>query len=88
MCRSRYRPDSPIIAITSDARVQRRLMLHWGVTPLLAPRSDNTDDMVARAVDAARKRDLIDSGDVVVITAGAARSEPGTTNLMRVHVVE
>ena len=85
---SRYRPDSPIIAITPDARVQHRLMLHWGVTPLLAPRSDNTDDMVARAVEAARKRDLIGSGDVVVITAGAARSEPGTTNLMRVHVVE
>jgi pyruvate kinase len=85
---SRYRPDSPIIAITPDARVQRRLMLHWGVTPLLAARSDNTDDMIARAVEAARRRDLIDSGDVVVITAGAARSEPGTTNLMRVRVVE
>jgi pyruvate kinase len=85
---SRYRPDSPIVAITPDARVQRRLMLHWGVTPLLAPRSDNTDDMIARAVEAARKRDLIGSGDVVVITAGAARSEPGTTNLMRVRVVE
>jgi hypothetical protein len=24
---------------------------------------------------------------MVVITAGSARSEPGTTNLMRVHVV-
>ena len=85
---SRYRPDSPIIAITPDAHVQRRLMLYWGVTPLLAPRSDNTDYMVARAVEAARKRDLISSGNVVIITAGAARSEPGTTNLMRVRVVE
>ena len=85
---SRYRPDSPIVAITPDARVQRRLMLHWGVTPLLAPRSDNTDDMIARAVEVARERNLIDEGDVVVITAGSARSEPGTTNLMRVHVVE
>jgi pyruvate kinase len=85
---SRYRPNSPIIAITPDARVQRRLMLHWGVTPLLAPRSDNTDEMITHAVETARKRDLIDAGDVVVITAGAARSEPGTTNLMRVRVVE
>jgi pyruvate kinase len=85
---SRYRPDSPIIAITPDARVQRRLMLYWGVTPLLVPRSDNTDDMIARAVEAARERDLIHAGDVVVVTAGAARSEPGTTNLMRVRVVE
>jgi pyruvate kinase len=85
---SRYRPDSPIIAITPDDRVQRRLMLHWGITPLLAPRSDNTDDMIARAVKAARKRDLLETGDVVVVTAGAARSEPGTTNLLRVRVVK
>jgi pyruvate kinase len=85
---SRYRPAMPIIAITPDPRVQRRLMLHWAVTPLLAPRAENTDDMIARAVEAARERDLVRSGDVVVITAGAARSEPGTTNLMRVGVVE
>lgn len=85
---SRYRPDSPIIAITPDERVQRRLMLYWGVTPLLAPRSDNTDDMIAHAVAAAQKRELIDAGDVVVITAGAARSERGTTNLIRVRIVE
>jgi len=85
---SRYRPGTSIIAITPDARVQRRLMLHWGVTPLLAPRSDNTDDMITRAVEAAQQRALIDAGDVVVISAGAADSEPGTTNLMRVRVVE
>jgi pyruvate kinase len=85
---SHYRPQPPIIAITPSEGVQRTLMLYWGVTPLLAPRTDNTDEMIRHALDAARQRDLIHEGDIVVITAGAARSRPGTTNLMRVHIVE
>ncbi len=84
---SSYRPRTPIVAITPDRRVQRRLMLYWGVTPLLAPRTDNTDQMIRQAVRAARERELIADGDTVVITAGTAFSEPGTTNLVRVYVV-
>jgi pyruvate kinase len=84
---SRYRPRSPVIAITPDRRVQHRLMLYWGVVPLLAPRADSTDEMIDRAVDAARRRGLVVDGDTVVITAGSARSEPGTTNLVRAYVV-
>jgi pyruvate kinase len=84
---STYRPQTPIVAITPDRRVQHRLMLYWGVTPLLAPRTDNTDQMLRQAVQAARERELIADGDTVVITAGTALSEPGTTNLVRVYVV-
>jgi pyruvate kinase len=43
--------------------------------------------MIAHSVQTARQRGLVQDGDTVVITAGAARSEPGTTNLMRVYVV-
>jgi pyruvate kinase len=85
---SHYRPQPPIIAITPNEGVQRSLMLYWGVTPLLAPRTDNTDVMIKHALDAARQRDLVHEGDIVVITAGAARSKPGTTNLMRVQIVQ
>ena len=85
---SRYRPRPPIIAITPSARVQRTLMLYWGVTPLLAPRTDNTDQMISYALEAAGERKLVQAGDIVVITAGAAQSKPGTTNLMRVDRIE
>jgi pyruvate kinase len=84
---SRYRPQASIIAVTPDAEVQRRLMLHWGVISLRAPRADNSDEMIEHAVEAARAEGLVGEGDTVVITAGAARSEPGTTNLMRIYVV-
>ena len=85
---SHHRPHSPILAVTPDRGVQRQLMLCWGVTPLYAPRTEDTDEMLAHAVQAAREQDLVRVGDTVVLTGGAAGSLPGTTNLLRVLVVE
>lgn len=85
---SRYRPRSPIIAVTPSPVVRRQLVLYWGVTPLLAPRTDNTDEMIAHAVRAARENGLVKESDTLVITAGSAGSTPGTTNLIKVHLVE
>jgi len=85
---SRYRPRAPIIAITSDERVQRQLNLCWGVMPLLAPRTHNTDEMIANAMQTVRKHGLVEKGDLAAITAGTAGSEPGTTNLLQILVVQ
>lgn len=84
---SRYRPQAPIIAITPDERVQRQLMLHWGVTPLLTPRTHNTDEMIENALQTVHDRGIVKEGDLVAITAGTAGSEPGTTNLLRIHAI-
>jgi pyruvate kinase len=85
---SHHRPRAPIIAVTPDPRVQRQLVLYWGVNPLFAPRTADTDEMLAHAVQTARKRGLVQVGDTVVLTGGAAGSPPGTTNLLRILVVE
>lgn len=85
---SAHRPQTPIIATTADPNVLCRLMLYWGVTPLYAPRTSLTDEMIAQAVQVARGRDLIQTGDTVIITAGASGSAPGTTNLVRVVVAD
>ena len=85
---SHHRPRSPVIAVTPDRLVQRQLMLWWGVTPLFAPRTRDTDEMLVHAIQAAREHGLLQQGDTVVLTGGAAGSLPGTTNLMRVLVVE
>ncbi len=85
---SHYRPRSPIIAVTPSPSVQRQLMLYWGVTPLLAPRTHSTDEMIAHGVQAAKDHGLVQEGDTLIVTAGSAGSTPGTTNLIRVHVIE
>jgi pyruvate kinase len=84
---SKYRPCCPIIAITPSPEVQRQLALYWGVLPLLSRRTDSTDETIAGAIRAAQEHGLVKQGDVVVITAGAAGSGPGTTDIMKVQVV-
>ncbi len=85
---AKYRPQAPIIAVTPSPMVQRQLCLFWGVYPLLAERTANTDQMLADAINAARKHGLVESGDLVVITGGAAGSAPGTTNFIKVQTIE
>jgi pyruvate kinase len=85
---AKYRPPAPIIAVTPSPMVQRQLCLYWGVYPLLAERTANTDQMLADAVNAARESGLVASGDLVVVTGGAAGSAPGTTNLIKVQTIE
>ena len=84
---SRFRPKAPIIAITPSKRVQRQLKLYWGVSPILAPRTENTDIMIDNALEAVKERGWVKEGDLLAITAGTAGSEPGTTNLMRIQIV-
>jgi len=85
---AKYRPATPILAPTPDPKVAARLSLVWGVEPLLVPQFDTTDEMIAKAVDAARGQGLVRAGDVVIITAGVPIGGPGRTNMLKVHVVE
>jgi pyruvate kinase len=85
---SRYRPTVPIVAVTPSPMIQRQLCLYWGVYPLLSKRTSSTDEMLADAVAAARDSGLVEPGQVVVVTGGAAGSAPGTTDLIKVQVVE
>ncbi|SFE68425.1 pyruvate kinase [Alteribacillus iranensis] len=84
---SKYRPESPIIAVTNTEKVQRRLSLVWGVTPLLGSVAKSTDEMLDSTVRASLKAGLVKHGDLVVITAGVPVGETGTTNIMKVHVI-
>ncbi len=85
---ARYRPFTPIIAVTPDPVVQRQLMLTWGVIPLLGERADSTDLLLRLSMEMATAAGLIGEGDRVVLTAGVANNMPGTTNLMTVEEVK
>lgn len=84
---SKYRPKARIIAVTPKMDVVRKMMLIWGVMPLLVTETRNTDDMIAAAIESALSAELIKCGDLVVITAGIPVGVPGTTNLLKVHIV-
>ncbi len=84
---SKYRPASPIVAVTYNEMTLRRLTLSWGVMPLLGEKAKSIDKMLNSAVERALEAGYISYGDLVVITAGVPVGQVGTTNMMKIHVV-
>lgn len=85
---SKFRPDTPIIALTPIPEVARRLMVVWGVEPTIVPHTTRVDEMLDVAFDVVRRRSDVKPGDRVVVTAGVRAGEPGSTNLLQVYVVD
>nr|WP_207707976.1 pyruvate kinase [Heliorestis convoluta] len=84
---SKYRPKAPIIALTPKEKTTRVAQLLWGVYPLLTKRFQNSDEIVNDGLGVATQAELIQNGDLVIVTAGMPFGTPGTTNMIRVHLV-
>ncbi|SHE69579.1 pyruvate kinase [Clostridium fallax] len=85
---SQCRPDAPIVAITPDEKVAKKLALSWGVLPIVAEKMNSTDEMMEKSVEIAKANNLVKAGDTVVIAAGVPVAEVGTTNLLKVSTVK
>ena len=84
---SKYRPEADILAITFDEKVERGLMINWGVIPMLMDKPASTDDMFEVAEKAALASGLVESGDNIVIVAGVPVGS-GRTNTMRIRTIK
>lgn len=84
---AKYRPQVPIVASTPDTEVYRKLLLVWGVYPLLVNESDNSELLFDESLEIAQKIGVIKEGDLVVITAGLPLGIPGSTNMIKVHTI-
>jgi pyruvate kinase len=82
-----HRPGAPILALTPQAATQRRLMLSWGVWPVLSQEIHDIAEVSQHAVEQAQRCGLAQSGEAVVITAGVPLGVPGKTNLLKVEQV-
>jgi pyruvate kinase len=84
---SKFRPSTPILAITSDVKVARQLELVWGVNPLLVQEQASSSATFSVAMGVAREQGLLREGDLVVQTAGTISGVSGSTDLIRVGIV-
>ncbi len=85
---SKFRPNEAIVAATPNLKTYYQLSLSWGVFPVLALNQSDSNALFSHAIDCARQDDLVSPGDIVVITAGVPLNVTGTTNLLKVQVVE
>ncbi|MBC7822922.1 MAG: pyruvate kinase [Candidatus Parcubacteria bacterium] len=84
---SKFRPTTPILAITPHVDVARQLQLVWGVKPLLVLDLPSTWQTFQAALNVAQEKGLVCEGDLVVLTAGTLQGVPGSTDLIKVEVV-
>jgi len=75
---SKFRPRSPILAVTRSETVRRRLALNWGVMPIHYRGEGDDDTRVEFAVRHAREIGHLRPGDLVVATAGRSQKTGGT----------
>jgi pyruvate kinase len=84
---SKFRPSTPILAITSEERVACRLQLCWGVNPLLVPEQTSSTSTFSLAMAMARELGFLHDGDLVVQTAGTLSGVSGSTDFIKVGIV-
>ncbi|MER3491178.1 MAG: pyruvate kinase [Mastigocladus sp. ERB_26_2] len=84
---SKFRPSTPILAITPHVNVARQLQLVWGVKPLLVLELPSTGQTFQAAINVALENNLVFEGDLVVMTAGTLQGVSGSTDLIKVEVV-
>lgn len=82
---SKWRPKTPIIAISPREDVARRLSMVWGVHGIPNPLFYNTDALLQKLPDALKELDLVKSGDVVVITAGIPINKMRPSNMIKIN---
>ncbi|WP_035991737.1 pyruvate kinase [Leptolyngbya sp. KIOST-1] len=84
---SKYRPETPILAVTPHVHVARQLQLVWGVRPLLVLDLPSSTQTFQAAMGVAQEKHLLNDGDLVVLTAGTLQGVSGSTDLIKVDVV-
>jgi|SRR5450432_114855 pyruvate kinase len=84
---SKYRPKTSIYAFAANDHVCARLNLMWGVKPIACTMGITSEEMLKNAEGLLLQRQAVQPGDVVAIVAGT-RSASGSTNFLRLHVVE
>jgi pyruvate kinase len=85
---ARQRPPQPILCLTQNQTVARRLALPYGVQALVVTDVKDTGEAIQRASQFALTRELARRGDRLVLTAGVPFGTPGSTNILRVAWVE
>jgi pyruvate kinase len=84
---SKFRPSTPILAVTSEVSVARKLQLVWGVTPLLIETQKSTTATFTLAMGVAQEMGVLKDGDLCVQTAGTLAGVSGSTDLIKVGIV-
>ncbi|ABM44062.1 Pyruvate kinase [Acidovorax sp. JS42] len=81
---SRHRIHIPIYALTPKVATQRRMAMFRNVCPLLMDTSADRDTALDQAESHLKMRNIVQQGDLYVITCGEPMGAPGGTNMLKI----
>jgi pyruvate kinase len=84
---SRERPITPVIALSPNRAMARRLAVVWGLHCVVSDDARSLEDLVDRSCRIAYQEGFGRPGQRVIITAGVPFGTPGATNLLRIAFI-
>jgi pyruvate kinase len=82
---AKWRPKTPIIAISPRPEVVNRMSLIWGCYGMQNTLFYNTDELLQQLPDLLKKLGVVSSGDTIVITAGIPINQVRPTNMVKIN---
>ena len=81
---SNLRPNSIIMACCPSKHIAEKVVLNFGVEPVITDIYESTDEMVGSAMEIARTEFNLNKGDLIVVTGGFPIGESRRTNYLRI----
>lgn len=90
---SKFKPQTEIIGVSPDAASLRRMQIYWGVRPMKSIEVHTTEDICSSAVELVCAKQIAETGDVVILTAGipspvVGGRQAGVSNMMRIAIID
>jgi pyruvate kinase len=82
---AKWRPSTPILAISPRKDVIQRLVMVWGVYAMQNPLFYNTDVLLQDLPQLLKSLNLVDAGETIVITAGIPINHMKPTNMIKIN---
>jgi pyruvate kinase len=81
---SNFRPNSIIMACCPSNHIAEKVVLNFGVKPVITEIYESTDEMVENAREIAKWEFNLNEGDLIVVTGGFPIGEASKTNYLRI----
>ncbi len=84
---SKTRLNVPVIGLSPDLHVCRRMSMYYGITPIPAKRPERILQMLHELDGILTREALVAIGDLIVVVAGTRLDKEGATNALLMHLV-
>lgn len=90
---SKFRPKADIIGVSPNEVTLRKMQIYRGVYPMKSINYHTTEEIFEESIDLVRAKSIVETGDVVVVTAGIPSqnmrsAREGMSNMMRIAIVD